>query len=52
MPRVFAKSKWRIGEPDLKITMHAAEDPGEGFIPYKYVVLPVRFQRRHVCQRD
>jgi peroxiredoxin len=44
-PRVFAKAEWRIGEPDLKITMHAPEKiPAQGFIPYKYVVLPYVFK--------
>lgn len=34
-------SKWRIGEPDLVITM--AEEhtvPATGFVPYRYTVLP------------
>ncbi len=46
-PRVFAKTEWRIGEPDLKVTMNAPEKiPAQGFIPYKYVVLP------HVFKED
>jgi peroxiredoxin len=44
-PLVFAKTEWRIGEPDLKITMRAPEKiPAQGFIPYKYVVLPYVFK--------
>ena len=44
-PRVFATSEWRIGEPDLKITMRAPEKiPAQGYIPYKYVVLPYVFK--------
>jgi hypothetical protein len=44
-PLVFADTQWRIGEPDLKITMRAPDKiPAEGFIPYKYVVLPYLFK--------
>jgi peroxiredoxin len=44
-PQVFAKTEWRIGEPDLKITMRSPEKiPAQGFIPYKYVVLPYIFK--------
>jgi peroxiredoxin len=46
-PLVFANTEWRIGEPDLKITMRAPDKiQAEGFIPYKYVILP------HVFQED
>jgi thiol-disulfide isomerase/thioredoxin len=40
----YADSKWRIGEPDMVITM--LEDhtvPATGFVPYKYAVLPKVF---------
>jgi len=37
----FPDSKWRIGEPDLVITMLEQHTiPATGFIPYKYVMLP------------
>ena len=40
-PRTFSDSKWEIGEPDLTLSaieMH--ELPAEGFVDYKYVVMP------------
>lgn len=38
---VPTKPKWRIGEPDLVITMLERHTvPATGFVPYKYVVLP------------
>jgi peroxiredoxin len=44
-PLIFADTQWRIGEPDLKITMRAPDKiPAEGFIPYKYVMLPYLFK--------
>ena len=44
-PLTFASTEWRIGGPDLKITMRAPDKiQAEGFIPYKYVVLPHIFQ--------
>lgn len=37
----FPDSKWRIGEPDLVITMLEQHSvPATGFVPYKYVILP------------
>ncbi|MFO0013492.1 MAG: redoxin family protein [Planctomycetota bacterium] len=37
----FSDSKWRIGTPDLVITMLEEHTvPATGFIPYKYVILP------------
>jgi hypothetical protein len=34
-------SKWRIGEPDLVVTMLEQHTvPATGFVPYKYVILP------------
>jgi peroxiredoxin len=43
--KVFAKTEWRIGEPDLKITMRAPDKiPAQGFIPYKYAILPYIFK--------
>ena len=46
-PLAFASTAWRIGEPDLKITMRAPDKiQAGGFIPYKYVILP------HVFEED
>ncbi|MBX7166330.1 MAG: redoxin domain-containing protein [Pirellulales bacterium] len=40
----FADTEWRIGEPDLKITMKKPKKvQAEGLIPYDYVVLPYTF---------
>jgi thiol-disulfide isomerase/thioredoxin len=40
----FADSKWRIGEPDLVITMLEQHTvPATGFVPYQYAVLPKVF---------
>ncbi len=37
----YPDSKWRIGEPDLVVTMlEQHKVPATGFVPYKYVVLP------------
>lgn len=39
-----ADSKWRIGEPDLVITMLEEHTvPATGFVPYQYAVLPKVF---------
>jgi len=36
--------EWRIGEPDLKLRVPVPiRLPAQGFIPYKYFVLPYRF---------
>ncbi len=44
-PLLFGDHGWRIGEPDLVVTMRAADKiKAEGFIPYKYVVLPYTFK--------
>lgn len=43
-PLEFAESEWRIGEPDLVLTMNKPHKiQAEGFIPYKYVFLPPPF---------
>jgi hypothetical protein len=40
----FPDSKWRIGDPDLIITMVEQHSiPATGFIPYRYAVLPHLF---------
>lgn len=39
-PLEFAKTEWRIGEPDLVLTMSKpSKIPATGFIPYQYVFL-------------
>jgi peroxiredoxin len=44
-PVSFDDRGWRIGQPDLVVTMHAADKiKAAGFIPYKYVILPCTFQ--------
>ncbi len=43
-PRAFHDGKWEIGEPDLVIkALETHELPAEGFVDYKYVVLPYVF---------
>lgn len=40
----FAPTEWRIGEPDLVLTMKKPQKiQATGFIPYKYVFLPPAF---------
>jgi thiol-disulfide isomerase/thioredoxin len=40
-PREFPKSDWEIGTPDLITTaVETHELPAEGFVDYKYVILP------------
>ncbi len=39
-----ARKKWIIGEPDLKISMLETHSlPADGYIPYRYTVLPFIF---------
>jgi hypothetical protein len=46
-PRTFDDSRWEIGEPDLVTTaLETHHLPADGFIDYKYTVLP------HVFWRD
>ncbi|MBI1345290.1 redoxin family protein [bacterium] len=43
-PRTFPIGKWEIGEPDLIIkALETHQLPADGFIDYKYVVLPYVF---------
>ncbi|MGD9647282.1 MAG: redoxin domain-containing protein [Pirellulales bacterium] len=43
-PLEFAETVWRIGEPDLVLTMKKPHKiQAEGFIPYKYIFLPPAF---------
>ena len=47
--RVFAKTEWGVSvKPDLKINDAYRPEKilPQGFIPYKYVILPYVFQRR------
>lgn len=40
-PRQFNDTEWEIGEPDLKLTAVQVHTlPAEGFVDYKYVILP------------
>jgi len=40
-PLKFSDSQWEIGEPDLTLTaIETHELPAEGFVDYKYVVMP------------
>ena len=44
-PLTFPDTEWRIGEPDLKITMRTPDKiQAQGFISYKYVILPYVFK--------
>jgi thiol-disulfide isomerase/thioredoxin len=46
-PRTFDDSRWEIGEPDLVTTaLETHSLPADGFVDYKYTVLP------HVFWRD
>lgn len=43
-PKVFSDTEWRIGKPDLVITMSQTHDiQAEGYVPYHYVILPYVF---------
>ncbi|MBX3463050.1 MAG: redoxin family protein [Planctomycetes bacterium] len=45
-PRPLPTSAWRIGEPDLVVEVKApVRLPADGTVPYKYFVLPHRFER-------
>jgi thiol-disulfide isomerase/thioredoxin/mono/diheme cytochrome c family protein len=43
-PRVFAKTKWAIGQPDLVIkSVRKHKVPASGYVPYVYDALPYVF---------
>ncbi|MGI9429956.1 MAG: redoxin family protein [Bythopirellula sp.] len=45
-PKVFSELGWQIGEPDLLIQMVGEQQiPAEGYIPYRYAMLPYVFFR-------
>jgi thiol-disulfide isomerase/thioredoxin len=45
-PRTFPDSTWEIGEPDLITTaLETHHLPADGFVDYKYVILPYVFAR-------
>ena len=45
-PRVFSKSKWTIGKPDLVLRMpEPIKVMADGYMPYQYVMLKHRFER-------
>ncbi|MBI2425802.1 MAG: redoxin domain-containing protein [Candidatus Hydrogenedentes bacterium] len=42
---VYPDSDWKIGEPDLIIEAEQTEElPADGFIPYRYVKFPYKFE--------
>ena len=44
-PRALPTGAWRIGEPDQVITIKApVRLPADGIVPYKYFILPYRFE--------
>lgn len=46
-PLKFSTKKWRIGKPDLVIRAPSVQKiPAEGYVPYRYVILP------HVFLKD
>ncbi|HLQ36769.1 MAG TPA: redoxin family protein, partial [Planctomycetota bacterium] len=45
-PRQFPTAEWRIGEPDVVIKVPGSiKLPADGFLAYKYFVLPYRFEQ-------
>lgn len=45
-PRKFRETEWEIGKPDLVIRAATVQKvPAEGYIPYRYIVLPYIFTR-------
>ncbi|HEX3724944.1 MAG TPA: redoxin family protein [Pirellulales bacterium] len=42
-PRVFAESKWKIGEPDLILKTAVQKIPAKGYIEYRYIPLQHAF---------
>lgn len=43
-PREFPQREWRIDEPDLVLKVPApVRIPADGYVPYKYLILPYRF---------
>jgi hypothetical protein len=45
-PRELPAGEWRMGEPDLELAVPVPiRLPAEGYVPYRYYVLPYRFPR-------
>ncbi|MEE2815408.1 MAG: redoxin family protein [Actinomycetota bacterium] len=45
-PREFPQSEWRIGDPDLVLKVPVPiRVPAEGYVPYRYYVLPFNFKQ-------
>jgi thiol-disulfide isomerase/thioredoxin len=45
-PRTFPDTQWRIGQPDLAVKVPVPiRIPADGYVPYKYFVLPYRFEQ-------
>lgn len=43
--RVFAESKWKIGTPDMVLKTPVQKIPATGYIDYRYMILPHRFEK-------
>lgn len=44
-PRVFAETKWKIGEPDVVIKTAVQKIPATGLVDYRYLTLPYSFKQ-------
>jgi thiol-disulfide isomerase/thioredoxin len=44
--REYAKTKWRIGEPDVVIKTSVQKIPATGYIPYRYINLSTHFFKK------
>jgi thiol-disulfide isomerase/thioredoxin len=44
-PRVFSEDKWKIGTPDLVLKTPVQKIPASGYIDYRYIILPHRFEK-------
>jgi thiol-disulfide isomerase/thioredoxin len=44
-PRVFSESKWKIGTPDMVLKTPVQKIPASGYIDYRYIILPHRFEK-------
>jgi thiol-disulfide isomerase/thioredoxin len=43
--RVFSENKWKIGTPDLVLQTPLQKIPATGYIDYRYMILPHRFEK-------
>lgn len=44
-PRVFSETKWKIGTPDMVLKTPVQKIPASGYIDYRYIMLPHRFEK-------